>query len=298
MEASDLFREGKLDEAIEKQIALVRSAPADHNKRLFLFELLVFRGDLEKAMKQADVISYKEIELETALQAYKKLVESEEKRRRFFSQGLLPSFLTAPPDHVTLRMEAVNRLREGNDAEASELLEQANERIPQFQGMLNQKMYKELRDADDLFGSVVEVMAKGEYFWVPLEQVATIAMNPPSFPRDLMWIPARLEMLSGTAGEVYMPALYPQTYEHEDPQIKLGYATDWITTENGPVLGRGAKTYLVDDDASVLLEWREFQVLASEVAPPESDETASGEAASAEAASAEGETATEETSEE
>ncbi len=274
MEASDLFREGQLDEAIEKQLAAVRSAPADHGKRLFLFELLVFSGDLERAKKQADVISYKEIELETALQKYKLLLDSEQKRRRMFSQGLQPTFLIPPPDHVLKRLEAVNRLREGNQGEAAALLEQANSTIPKFQGTLNQQMFDEMRDADDLLGTVLEVMAKGEYFWVPLEQIGTLAMNPPTTPRDLYWIPARLELMAGASGEVYLPALYPGSHEHADPKVKLGYATDWETSD-GLALGRGAKTFLVGDDAKLLLEWEELQVLASEAAPEE--EADSGE---------------------
>ena len=36
-------------------------------------------------------------------------------------------------------------------------------------------------------------MAHGAYYWVPLEQVETITMNVPKAPRDLLWVPARLE---------------------------------------------------------------------------------------------------------
>ena len=41
---------------------------------------------------------------------------------------------------------------------------------------------------------VLEVFARGSYFWVPLEQIDSLAMSAPRVPRDLIWAPARLEM--------------------------------------------------------------------------------------------------------
>jgi type VI secretion system protein ImpE len=116
-----------------------------------------------------------------------------------------------------------------------------------------------LRDCDDLFGPMLEVMAHGNYFWVPLEHVHSLTMNGPKFPRDLLWIPARLETDDAT-GDVFLPALYPRSHEHADNQVKLGRMTDWNSTEGGPTLGVGSRTFLVDDDAVSLLEWRELTI--------------------------------------
>jgi protein involved in temperature-dependent protein secretion len=54
--------------------------------------------------------------------------------------------------------------------------------------------------------------------------------------------------------------LYPGSHEHVDDQVKLGRSTDWKTLEGGAVLGVGARTFLVGDDASALPEWRELQI--------------------------------------
>ena len=64
-----------------------------------------------------------------------------------------------------------------------------------------------------------------------------MAMNPPRFPRDLLYVPARLE-LADEAGEVFLPALYPGSHEHADDQVRLGRMTDWKALEGGPTLGR------------------------------------------------------------
>ena len=103
----------------------------------------------------------------------------------------------------------------------------------------------------------LEVMARGKYLWIPLEQVDQLAMNAPKYPRDLLWFPVNLQMRDGQTGEVFLPVLYPGSHTSPDPQIKLGRATDWISSEGGPVRGIGARSMLVDEDAMDIREWRQ-----------------------------------------
>src|SRR5262249_18467309 len=189
MNASDLLKAGKLKEAVEPKKKEVKATPADHGKRLFLFELLAFAGDLDRAARQVDAINYGEMERDTALLAYRKLLDAEQARRRLFRDGLKPQFLAEPPEHVQHRLDAVNRLRENRPAEAAEARAKAAALCPPLQGQLNGKPFTLLRDCDDLFAQVLEVMSQGNYFWVPLEQIDLLASNPPRFPRDLLWLP-------------------------------------------------------------------------------------------------------------
>lgn len=258
MKADALFREGRLQEAVDAQIQEVKANPGDQNRRLFLFELLAFTGDLDRARRQAEALSYDDPELEMAAVSYRKLLEIEEARRQLLSDTLKPQFLTEPPEHVKLRLEAINRMREGRQAEAAELLEKAN--AAPVRGMLNGKPFESLRDADDLFGTVLEVVGQGTYYWVPLEEIETLQASPPRFPRDLIWYPARISIRSGAAGDVFLPALYPNTHEHADNQVKLGRMTDWKSADGGPVLGMGLRTFLADEDDVPILEFRELKI--------------------------------------
>jgi type VI secretion system protein ImpE len=257
MSAGDLFKAGKLSEAVAAQIQEVRGHPEDQARRLFLFELLAFSGDLERARRQIEAVHYDDATLEAATQTYRTLLDAEEARRRLFRDGVAPQFLAEPPAHVAARLEAVNHLREGRPVEAATALAKATG--PDLRGRLNDKPFDGLRDGDDLFGDVLEVLAHGAYYWVPLEQVVSLTMNAPRFPRDLLWFPARLEM-QGAAGDVFLPALYPGTHEQADEQIKLGRATDWKNSEGGPTLGVGLRTFLVGEDAVTLLEWRRLEM--------------------------------------
>jgi type VI secretion system protein ImpE len=47
--ANDLFREGRLEAAIAQQTEEVKNKPADVTARIFLFELLCFAGNYERA---------------------------------------------------------------------------------------------------------------------------------------------------------------------------------------------------------------------------------------------------------
>ncbi len=112
MNAGDLFKAGKLSEAVDAQLKEVKAKPADHGQRLFLFELLAFAGDLDRAQRQIEAINYNDMELDAAVLAYRRLLDSERARRRLFSESLVPKFFGDQPEHVKLRLEAVNRLRE------------------------------------------------------------------------------------------------------------------------------------------------------------------------------------------
>jgi type VI secretion system protein ImpE len=259
MTASDAFKAGRLKEAIELQLAAVKADPADHGKRLFLFELAAFSGDWDRARRQIDAVKYDEPNLEMATEQYRRLLDAEDARRKLFAGGVQPSFLGNPPEDVAYRLDAVRKLVAGKPAEAAAILAEANDKLPSLSGTLNGQPFEGLRDADDLFAGVLEVMAHGSYFWLPLSQVESITTNPPKFPRDTIWLPAKLVTRVGESGDVFLPALYPGSSSHPDDAVKLGRATDW-NEDDGFALGAGLRTYFAGDGEEPLLGWRELSV--------------------------------------
>jgi type VI secretion system protein ImpE len=274
MNATELYKAGKLQDAIAAQNQEVRANPADDGRRLFLFELQAFAGDLEKARRQIDTVNYTEPERAAGVLSYKKLLESEQARRQFFKDGVPPKFFADQPEHVHWRIEAVNRLRENRPDEAAQCLAKATEAMPSIRGTLNDKPFEGLRDFDDLLAGVLEVMAQGAYYWVPFEQIEDLTIKPPKFPRNLLWAPGRLEMRE-SAGNIFLPALYPGSHEDPNDQVKLGRATHWKGGEAGPALGVGLHMFLVGEDEVPLLEWRHLTIDQPEPpAPPGPEGTA------------------------
>lgn len=259
MTPTELYQAGQLADAIVAQTAEVKSHPADHARRLFLFELLAFSGDLDRARKQLDILQFDEPPLMLAKQNLTLALDAEQARRKLF-QGTPPDHLAEPTDHMTARWAACEALRLGNPADATRALDQAQALTPTVPGHLNGTPFEQLRDADDLLAGILEVFSKGKYFWVPFEQIQTLTVAAPRFPRDLLYAPARLELRSGETGEVFLPTLYPNSYLHADEAIKLGRLTDWTAQPEGPTQGVGLKMYLVDDADSALLDWRMLEL--------------------------------------
>jgi len=259
MDAGGMFKAGRLGEAIEVQVNEVKTHPGDPSRRLFLFELLSFSGDLDRAHRQVDAIRYEQVELEAGIAAYRLLIDAERERRRVFEDGGAPRFFGVVPEHAQLRLRAADLLRAGHFAECRATLVRAAEASPAVRGMLDGRPFEALSDCDDLLGTILEVMVRGEYYWVPLEQVQSLAMGPPGTPRDLLWAPAQLE-LGDMAGAVYLPVLYPGSHQHPDDRVKLGRLTEWKHGEHGLVIGAGSKVFLADDHEVGLLEIRALRL--------------------------------------
>lgn len=256
MNASDLFKAGKLQQAIDAQTAEVKSAPADPAKRTFLFELLCFAGELDRAEKQLAVVAQGGHQAEWAVQVYTNILHAERSRRRLFSDGQKPEFLRDPPDYAHYHFEAINCLREDQHAEASELLRKSAEMWPTLQGERNGQPFQEFRDSDDVLAPFLEIIILRDYAWLALEHLQELEVMAPERPRDLIWAPARMVLTDGTQQRAYLPVLYPNTHEQPDEQLKLGRMTDWRAAEDGPVRGIGQRVFLADDEEVAVLEAR------------------------------------------
>jgi type VI secretion system protein ImpE len=263
MNASELFEAGQLQAAIDAQTQEVRAKPADQAARLFLFELMLYAGDVDRARKQIDVLRYGNPKAQAAVQMYKFALDAEQMRRRVLEGKETPKSLTAAPDHVMDRLEALKKYAGGEAAAGDQLLDQANAATPGVKATINGKSVEGLRDADDLFGTVLEVFGSGgAYCWVPLEQVESITMNPPRTPRDVLMIPANLTLRDGPSGDVLLPALYAGSHASPDDALRLGRATDWASDESRPTRGIGGKLFLLGEAGTLpLLHWRELTVL-------------------------------------
>lgn len=255
MTASELFQAGRLREAIDAQIAKVKAAPTDQRARLFLFELFVFSGELDRARKQLEVLTYDDPKHTAAVEQFRFALDAEAKRRAVFAGNAAPEWLSTADGHLTRRLDAVHALARGQTADARRMLDEANAAVPVLAGTLNGQPFQGLFDADERFGTVLEVFGSGGvYSWVPLEAVETITLNRPAAPRDVAWRPANLVLDNGVSGDVLLPGLYPGTHESADEELKLGRSTDWVETA-GVTRGVGGKQFLCNGVISPVVNW-------------------------------------------
>ncbi len=267
-EAGRLFREGNLTDALTAATAAVRGAPGDIGARVLMAELLAFSGNIERADIVLDACADLDQTAALVVAEFRQLLRGELARRQLFSDGRVPEFLGEPTAAHRLSLAAIVALRKGDAGEAAKLAAQAEEARIHPKGVMRGGTFDDMRDADDLLASCIEVITTtGKYFWIPPERVLLLEFHPMRRPRDLFWRRATMQVADGPDGEVYLPVIYPPIADAAATMtdaLRLGRATDWQQAgDGGPTRGRGAVTILVGDEA---LTWLEMDKISFQAA--------------------------------
>jgi type VI secretion system protein ImpE len=254
VEALELFRAGKLNEAIDACAKEVQQHPAQADPRDLLSQLLCFAGEFERADKQLEVLGTQFADRGPAIALIRQLIRAAEARQQFFEQGRLPEFLTEPADYIRRHVEASICIRQGELGEAAKLLEQAEEARPHPSGRCNGSAFHDFRDADDTTSSFFEAFTTtGKYFWVPFERIHRITLHPAESPLDILWRRCQIAVQGSPAGIMYLPQLYVGSSRSEDETIRVGKSTEWLGSDGEPVRGIGHRILAVDDEARPLV---------------------------------------------
>ncbi|MCS6873743.1 MAG: hypothetical protein N2Z23_01350 [Pyrinomonadaceae bacterium] len=253
-EAKAKFDSGDLKGAIESLIQTVKQKPTDFQARTFLFELSLFSGDWERAERQLDAIGQMDAKTAFGAKVYQQCIIAERKRSQFFSENLKPEFVTEVPEYIYGLLKANGYLISKESARAREVLNEVEEKRPAFSCQINGKSVKDFRDCNDLTACVFEVFVRDSYVWIPFEQVKSIEFVPLKSLRDVFWRQAKIETLNGTSGEVFVPAMYSDSWNSEDNNVKLGRATVWQDAGDEVCIGKGQRVFFVDEDIKPILE--------------------------------------------
>ena len=231
MTAKELYRAGKLKEAVQALNAEVRDNPTDAKRRTFLFELLCFSGDFDRAEKQLHVLSQDSSEAQLATVLYLAALHAERTRQDLFKNKEFPA----------------------NPADGAS----------QLTGTINGQPFAEIMDADPRIGARLEIFAAGAYLWIPFKHIESIEMEAPTKLRDLLWIPAIVRtgpsFKATELGEVMIPAMTVFACQNEDDSVRLGRTTIWQEEENVGAVPLGQKMFLADDEEFPILEVRKIE---------------------------------------
>ena len=229
MNATELYRAGKLNEAIQALGAALRSNPGDVQRRTFLFELLCFAGEYDRAEKQLDVLALENPDAGAGALLYRSAVHAQRTRQRMFSAKEYPQGTTAQRT---------------------------------ISGTLNGQPFSSLSDADPRVGARLEIFAAGQYTWIPMEHLESVQVQAPKQLRDLLWATAIVRTgpsFRGTElGEVLLPVLSPTAAAHPADEVRLGRVTEWEEDAAGEV-PVGQKLLLVDGEEVPFLKVRELE---------------------------------------
>jgi type VI secretion system protein ImpE len=234
MTARELYHAGQLGAAIQALGAELRDNPTDARRRTFLFELLCFAGEYDRAQKHLDVLAGQGPDAATGALLYRAALNADRMRADLFLKREYP--------------------------------EPRSDEAP-VSGALNGTPFESIEDADPRVGARLEIYAAGQCMWLPLAHIASIEIEPPKRLRDLLWAPALVrtgEAFKGTElGEVLMPALCPLSFKHPDEAVRLGRSTVWEEQEGGEVVPFGLKMLRVDGEDVPILEVRRLEISAA-----------------------------------
>src|SRR5262249_33151083 len=149
MTAKELMDAGQLGPAVARLGEDLRARPADRTARTFLFELLCFSNDFDRAERQLDVLGNPDGD-PLGVQVYRSLLAAERTRSRLFAEGLRPRFVLDPPPAVELHLEALDLVRQGHFAEARAALDRAARMQAPLGGTVGKAPFGEFRDVDDI----------------------------------------------------------------------------------------------------------------------------------------------------
>src|SRR5579872_6275524 len=90
MNAQGLFQAGKLEEAVQALSAELRDNPTDSRRRTFLFELLCFAGEYDRAQKHLDVLADQGPDAATGALLYRAALHADRMRSELFRKRDYP----------------------------------------------------------------------------------------------------------------------------------------------------------------------------------------------------------------
>jgi type VI secretion system protein ImpE len=236
MTAKELFDAGRVKDAASSLAALLRERPTDTKARTFLFELLCFSGQYDRAEKHLSLLAEGSKEHELGAVLYYSALHAERMRHDLFRKEEFPKEAPAPSP----------------------------------KGTLNGKPFDSISDLDPQIGARLELFAAGAYTWVPFCHVKSIQVQPVKRLRETLWTPAFV--LAGPTfqgadmGEVIIPAIYPFSWNSSDESLWLGRGTEWVSDQEGHEFPVGQKVFVVDGEEVPLLEVREIQFAVDEIA--------------------------------
>jgi len=276
MNALELIKAGRPDEALKALEGDVRKNPADAKLRMFLFQLLSVLGHWDRALNQLNVAA--EMDSKNLLDAelYRPAIQCEAFRKEVFAGTRIPLVFGEPEEWVGWMIQANQLQGQGKFEAAVELRNKALDAAPTVSGFVDTSPFAWVMDADPRLGPMFEVILNGKYFWVPMSRVASVKIDPPAELRDVVWTMAHFRWTNGGEAPALIPTRYPGS-ESSDARHQLARQTDWNEPAPGLQVGLGQRLIATETGDHALLEIRNLSTIVEPGAPSAAPADAEGD---------------------
>ena len=248
MSAEELLKQGDLEAALGSLQDQVRAKPADAELRVFLFQLLAVRGELDRALTQLNVVGDLDSQAYPMVQAYREALRCEAFRIEVFAGRTQPLLFGEPSQWVAHFLEALRLTTQGNFAEANALRNQGFEAMEEVTGNADGNPFAGVIDADSRVGPFLEAIVNGGYYWVPFDRLKSVEIEPPVDLRDLVWAPATFTWQNGGHAVGFVPSRYPGSIADNSADALLCRQTIWHDQGEDTFFGEGQRVLMTDQD--------------------------------------------------
>ncbi len=274
-DAQQKLQEGDLAAALAALQQQVRSEPAASKHRIFLFQLLALMGQWDRALTQLNVVADLDGTAMPMVAMYREALGSEALRSEVFAGRRTPLLFAEPQQWVALMLEALRVAAEGQIDQAAAMRSEALAAAPAKPGQVvtasgsQPLVFDWIADADSRLGPLLEVIMKGQYYWVPFEHIERVEIEAPEDLRDLVWLPATFTWSNGGEAVGLIPTRYPGSAEASDPQLQLARRTDWVDQGSETYHGLGQRLLATQEQDVSLLDIRTLTMESDAAAHPD-----------------------------
>lgn len=272
---ASLLQGKSLAQGLEEVEGRIRRQPDILQHRLLCFDLLCLLGEWQRALGQLQMCARLEPDRMPEAYLYKDLVEGELFRCDVLAGTRLPVLTPDTPAWLSKQLKAL-ALQAHNDVDGADALrEEALEEAPEVGGnvdvlsaatagtVASSLVFQWISDSDTRIGPALEAYVVGQYRWIPFSAIERICLAGPQVPRDLLWLPARINFCAThtqPAQELaaYLPARYAGS-EHASDSARLGQESRWETLGRTCVMGIGQKVWGTDQGDISLYDVREIR---------------------------------------
>jgi type VI secretion system protein ImpE len=257
-----------LADQLKELQAQIKRDPSSAKLRTHLFQLLCIMGNWKRALEQLQVSAQLDAKALAMAQMYREAIKCELFRAEVFAGKRMPHVMGTPPAWIGLLIEALRRDGTGNASAAADLRAQALEAAVPRACTVDGVACEWFADGDTRLGPVCEVLANGQYYWLPFESCAGIQIEAPADLRDLVWSPAELLLPNEGRVPALIPTRYPETAvttRDNADMLKQSRVTEWVQHVPDVWFGLGQRVWVSDVSEHPILDTRSIVV-----SPPES----------------------------
>lgn len=252
---------GTLDEQLQELQSRIRRDASSAKLRIHLFQLLCVMGNWQRALAQLQLCAQLDALAIPMAQTYREAIRCEIFRQQVFAGQRTPQVMGTPPAWIGGLIEALKCDGLGDTAGASSLRAQAMDDAEPTTCAIDGVSCEWVADGDSRLGPVCEVIANGQYYWLPFESCKGILIEAPVDLRDMVWAPAELLLPNDGRVPALIPTRYPGTTSLEAGNadaLKRARATEWTENSAGIWFGLGQRVWNSDVAEHSILDTRQI----------------------------------------